>query len=99
MLGFRLSTAGKVATITLAGLMLSAAPSAAKSTQQHYRHHSQSYEQNYTDSRAYFGGGNEAVFPNTEDHSAECINGYRWIRHNHDWAKTTAQDTMPLRCR
>ena len=52
----------------------------------------------YSGSGAYYGEVNEAAFPNTEDRSAECINGFRWQRHNHDWFKTTGQDTMPLPC-
>jgi hypothetical protein len=97
MLGLRLSATALAASVALAGLVLSA-PASAKSHHHHHRHHQvqvdlygdaySSYDEDY---------GND-TFPNTVDHSAECINGFRWQRHNHDWYKTEAQDSMPLRC-
>jgi hypothetical protein len=98
MLGLRLSATAMAASFALAGLAFSA-PASAKSVHHHHRHHQvqvdlygdvySSYDDDY---------GND-TFPNTVDHSTECINGYRWQRHNHDWYKTEAQDTLPLPCR
>ena len=96
MLGLRLSATAMAASFALAGVMLSA-PAFAKSQPHHHHRHHQVQVELYDNT--YSSYGNEAVFPNTEDHSTECINGYRWQRHNHDWYKTEAQDSMPLPCR
>jgi hypothetical protein len=98
MPGIRFSPSAKIASLAVAGVMLSSV-SAFAAQHHHPRHHAHSGVTIYSDSDAYYDEGNEAVFPNTEDHSTECINGYRWQRHNHDWFKTTAQDEMPLPCR
>ena len=97
MLGLRLSATAIVASFALAGLVL-AAPASAKSLHHHHRHHHGQVIEQYDDAYSSYDESNEAVFPNTEDYSAECINGFRWQRHNHDWFKTEAQDSMPLPC-
>ena len=96
MPALRFSAAAALASLAAAGLMLSTA-SAFAAGHHHHRHHVRSDVIIYSDAGAYYEG-NEAVFPNTEDHSSECVNGYRWQRHNHDWYKTEAQDSVPLRC-
>jgi hypothetical protein len=98
MLGLRLSATAMAASLALAGLALSAPAAFAKDThhRHHHRHHQVQVEL-YDDSYSSYPG-NEAVFPNTEDYSTECINGFRWQRHNHDWYKTEAQDSLPLPC-
>jgi len=95
MLGLRLSATALAASVALAGLAQSA-PAFAKSHHHHHRHHQVQVEL-YGDAYSSYGD-NESVFPNTEDHSAECINGYRWQRHTHDWYKTEAEDSIPLPC-
>ena len=97
MLGLRLSVTAVAASFALAGLVLSA-PASAKSLHHHHHRHHQVQVDLYGDAYSSYDEGNEAVFPNTEDYSAECINGYRWQRHNHDWYKTEAQDSLPLPC-
>lgn len=97
MLGLRLSAAAMAASIALASLALST-PASAKRQHNHPNRHQQVEADLYGDTYSSYGAGNEAVFPNTEDHSAECINGYRWQRHNNDWYKTEAQDSLPLAC-
>lgn len=95
MLAVRLSAVAMAASFALAGMVLSA-PASAKSHHHHHRHHQVQVDL-YGDAYSSYEG-NEAVFPNTEDYSAECINGYRWQRHNNDWYKTEAQDSIPLPC-
>jgi hypothetical protein len=92
----RLTAATVAASLALAGALMSAPASAEDGYHQRQRQ-SRVYTP-YNDYYSSYPRGNEAVYPNTEDHSAECINGYRWQRHNHDWTKTTGQDTIPLRC-
>jgi hypothetical protein len=98
MLGLRLSATTLAISFAVASLTFSA-PAFAKSNHHHHhhRHHGAQVEL-YGDVYSSYGEDNEAVFPNTEDYSAECINGYRWQRHNHDWYKTEAQDSLPLPC-
>ena len=97
MSGFRSAATATITLIAVASFALPVTPTLAAHS--HHRHHAHAAVgvTAYSASDAYYEQ-NEAVFPNTEDHSAECINGYRWQRHNHDWYKTTAQDTMPLPC-
>ena len=98
MLGLRLSAAALAASFAVAGLVFSAPASAHSSHHHHRHHHGQVIIEQYGDAYSSYGEDNEAVFPNTEDYSTECINGYRWQRHNHDWYKTEAQDSLPLPC-
>jgi len=98
MLGLRFSTRAGIASLALAGLVLSAP--AAFATHSHHNHHSRihghvsgAYDDSYSLYEDY-----ESVFPNTVDRSTECIGGYRWQRHNHDWYKTSGQDELPLPC-
>jgi hypothetical protein len=96
MLGLRISATAVAASVALAGLAFTAPVASAKIL----RHPSGNAQfVPYGSAYSLYEQQNESVFPNTEDHSAECINGYRWQRHNHDWYKTEAQDSMPLPCR
>ncbi len=99
MPGFRFSPSARIASLAIAGVMLSTIPSLASEHHRHHRHHAHSSVTIYSDTGAYYRNDYEAVFPNTEDHSTECINGFRWQRHTGDWFKTTAQDSIPLPCR
>jgi len=93
-------TSAMISKIICAGIVSAAlcAPAAAASERHHHRAHHV-----YPSAQSYYPGGNGyydgAAFPNTEDRSAVCINGYRYIRHNYDWFRTTAQDEVPVRCR
>jgi hypothetical protein len=93
MSGFRSAAPAAIASIALVAFVFSGTPTFAA-----HSHHHHAGATAYTDSDAYYDEVNEAAFPNTEDHSAECINHFRWQRHNHDWFKTTSEDTMPLPC-
>jgi len=102
MSGFRSAASAAIASIAVLAFAFSGTPTFAAHV--YHSHHHRVHTgvgvavHPYDGSDAYYDEGNEAAFPNTEDHSAECINGYRWQRHNHDWFKTTAEDTMPLPC-
>ena len=96
MSGFRSALPAAIASIAVVAFAFSGTPTFAAHSN-HFHHHAHTVGvAAYTD--AYYDEGNEAAFPNTEDHSAECINHFRWQRHNHDWFKTTSEDTMPLPC-
>ena len=98
MPGFRIAT--KLAGIAVAGLIVSAPVSLAASPQHHQNQYPYSKAQSYySDDDDGYGVGNQAAFPNTEDNSTKCVNGYRYIRHNYDWLKTTAETSLPVRCR
>lgn len=98
MSGLRSAASAATASIAVLAFSFSGTPTFAAHSHHYHRHaHAAVGVTAYTDSDAYYEQ-NEAAFPNIEDHSTECINGYRWQRHNHDWFKTTAQDTMPLPC-
>jgi hypothetical protein len=95
MLGLRLSATAIAASVAFAGLALTVPAASAKII-----HYPSGNVQFVPDGPAYslYEHQNDSGFPNTEDHSTECRNGYRWQRHNHDWEKTEAEDSIPLRC-
>ena len=86
----RFRTTTRLAWIAVAGLILSAPVSLAASPQHHQSQYPYSNAQSYFDDDDDGYVGNQAAFPNTEDNSTKCVNGYRYIRHNYDWFKTTA---------
>ena len=92
MLRFRLSAAAIAASVALAGLALTVPATSAKII------HQPSGNVQFDPrgpAHSLYEEQNELVFPNTEDHSTECVNGFRWQRHNHDWTKTEAEELDP----
>ena len=95
MLGFRFSSASRIACAALAVTILSAPASFAASVQHNPQVREVPRVTVYPHARAQYDSG----FPNTVDRSNECIGGYRWMRHQYNWDHTAAQDEVPLPCR